>query len=86
MANNILDIYTKTPPDSSKANRLGVDKTPIDNQKEPFPKSKDLMSTDLSIARKGELGSVPNPPVGFKAPGFTPGDGEYSKKVVKNPK
>lgn len=81
----LKDMLEKMPPDSSKANLKGKDKTPIDAQKEPFDKSKDLVNNEpyLVISRGGEIGSHPKPPVGYKAPGYAPGEKEYSKKVPK---
>jgi hypothetical protein len=69
------------PPANSKANLGGIDKTPIDGDKDPFKGSKDLAKDDktLTKSRGGDLGSFPNAPVGYKAPGYSNGDNEYSK-------
>jgi len=78
------DLYSSLSKDK-KANTDGVDKTPIDFQKEPFKDSKDLAKDDkaLNSARHGEIGSMPSVPAGYKAPGYSPGDKEYSKLVKK---
>ena len=78
------DLYSGLSKDK-KANVLGVDKTPIDAQKEPFKDSPDLVKNEkaLTSARQGELGSMPSVPAGYKAPGYSPGDKEYSKLVKR---
>ena len=81
MNSNLYDMLVSKPPITSKANLGGVDKTPIDADKEPFKNSKDLVKDDAYLvkSRGGELGSMPKPPVGFKAPGYSNGDKEYTK-------
>jgi len=79
----LVDRLNTTPPDNSKANRVGKDKTPIDDQKFPFPGSKDLVKSDLSKPRGGEFGSFPGAPAGYTPPGYGPGESAYSKKVQK---
>lgn len=79
----LVDRLNTNPPDTSKANTKGVDKTPIDDQKFPFEKSKDLVKSDLSKPRGGEIGSFPGAPSGYTPPGYGPGESAYSKKVQK---
>lgn len=81
MNSNLYDMLVKNPPNTSKANFGGVDKTPIEADKHPFKGSKDLAKDEKTLvkSRGGELGSHPNPPVGFKAPGYANGDNEYTK-------
>ena len=45
----LLDRLNTTPPDNSKANRAGKDKTPIDDQKFPFPGSKDYVKDEAKL-------------------------------------
>jgi len=49
-------LLTKKPKDS-KANTKGVDKTPI-GVEFPFQNSKDLMNSDLSKPRGGQIGGT----------------------------
>jgi|LauGreDrversion4_2_1035121.scaffolds.fasta_scaffold13550_5 hypothetical protein len=79
----LVDLLNNSAPATSKANTKGVDKTPIDAQKEPFAKSKDLVNSDLTKPRGGEFGSFPGAPAGFKPAGYGPGESAYSKKVPK---
>ena len=79
----LVDLLNTRKPDTAKANTKGVDKTPIDDFKEPFDGSKDLVKTDLTNARGGIFGSFPGGPSGFTPPGYGPGESEYSKKVQK---
>ena len=81
MNSNLYDMLVSNPPANSKAKLKGVDKTPIDAQKEPFDKSRDLVNDEayLVVSRGGELGSLPKGPVGYKAPGYSNGDKEYTK-------
>lgn len=79
----ILERLNSNPPDNSKANRAGKDKTPIDDQKFPFPGSKDLVKTDLSVPRGGQFGSFPGAPAGYTPPGYGPGQNAYSVKVPR---
>jgi len=81
MNSNLYDMLVANPPANSKANLVGKDKTPIDDVKEPFKGSKDLVKDEkyLVKSRGGELGSHPTPPAGYKAPGYSNGDKEYSK-------
>jgi len=79
----LIDRLNATPPDNSKANRAGKDKTPIDDQKFPFPGSKDLVKSDLKGPRGGEIGSFPGAPAGYTPPGYGPGQQSYSVKVPR---
>lgn len=81
MNSNLYDMLVKNPPNTSKAKLGGIDKTPIDADKNPFKGSKDLAKDDKALvkSRGGELGSHPTSPVGFKAPGYSNGDNEYTK-------
>jgi len=81
MNSNLYDMLVNQPPANSKANLGGIDKTPIDSDKDPFKGSKDLAKDEkaLTKSRGGELGSFTNPPTGYKAPGYSNGDKEYSK-------
>lgn len=79
----LVDRLNANPPDNSKANRAGKDKTPIDDRKEPFPGSKDLVKSDLSRPRGGEIGSFPGAPAGYVPPGYGPGQSSYSHKVQR---
>jgi hypothetical protein len=81
----LLDRLNTTPPDNSKANRAGKDKTPIDDQKFPFPGSKDYVKDEakLKSSRGGELGSFPGAPSGYTPPGYGPGQSAYSVKVPR---
>ena len=81
MNSNLYDMLVNNPPANSKARLGGVDKTPIDADKEPFKGSKDLAKDEKALvkSRGGELGSHPTPPAGYKAPGYANGDKEYTK-------
>lgn len=81
MNSNLYDMLINNPPANSKARLGGVDKTPIDSDKEPFKGSKDLAKDEKTLvkSRGGELGSHPTPPTGFKAAGYSNGDKEYTK-------
>ena len=80
----LVDLYSGLSKDR-KADTKGLDKTPIDATKEPFPGSKDLEKDTkaLTSARQGEIGSMPFVAGGYKAPGYSPGDNEYSKLVKR---
>ena len=81
MNSNLYDMLVANPPANSKANLVGKDKTPIEDVKEPFKGSKNLVKNEpyLTLSRGGELGSHPQAPVGYKAPGYKNGDNEYTK-------
>ena len=51
----LLDLFKKSAPKTANANTKGIDKTPIGIE-EPFKPSKDLMKSDLSKPRHGQIG------------------------------
>ena len=52
----ILELLLSKKPKTSQINQKGVDKTPI-GVEYPFQNSKDLMNSDLSKPRYGQLGA-----------------------------
>ncbi len=70
---SIIDTFKKSTPKTAKANTRGVDKTPI-GVEFPSAGSKDLMKSDLSKYRNGQLGD--------RAAGNTPNK-KYSDTVKK---
>lgn len=58
----LLDLYAKGTI-TGAPNLVGVDKTPIDAEKEPFAGSKDLAKSDLTKSMGGVLGS--GSPIGY---------------------
>lgn len=52
---SLLDLFKKSTPKTAKANTKGIDKTPI-GVEQPFPGTKDLMKSDLSKPRHGQIG------------------------------
>jgi hypothetical protein len=59
----LVEILLSKKPKDSQANTKGIDKTPI-GVEFPFQNSKDLMKSDLSKPRGGNLGN--------KTGGFNP--------------
>ena len=57
---NILDMFIKNPPATSKANLKGVDRTPIgaDDPSGEFKPSKDLIKNEAALA-KARHGNIP---------------------------
>lgn len=53
----IVELLLSKKPKDSQANTKGLDKTPIGTE-QPFQNSKDLMKTDLSKPRGGQLGGT----------------------------
>jgi hypothetical protein len=52
----LVELLLTNKPNDSKINSKGVDKTPI-GVEFPFQNSKDLMKSDLSKPRGGQLGN-----------------------------
>ena len=51
MNSNLYDMLVANPPNNSKANLVGKDKTPIDDVKEPFKGSKDLVKDEKYLVK-----------------------------------
>ena len=51
MNSNLYDRLVANPPANSKANLVGKDKTPIDDVKEPFKGSKDLVKDEKYLVK-----------------------------------
>jgi hypothetical protein len=69
----LVDLLNTKKPADSKAKTAGIDKTPIGTEF-PFQNSKDLVKSDLSKARYGELGN--------KSGGYTPSK-KYTDTVIR---
>lgn len=68
----LIDLLAKNKYKTSQVDTRGVDKTPIEAEKYPFPNSKNLSKKDLTKERYGALGSNQYVPASV-VPGYQPG-------------